>query len=95
MVPPASAHERYLSYNQADFLLAPLSKAATDLGKERLLLICLAGRRAVVEGQRLGWAASRRLSGFNVCWGLERGRRAGAFIISEVTGFSESKSGEK
>lgn len=96
MVSPASAHEHYLSYNQADFLLTPLSaKAATDLGRERLPLIRLAGRRAEVEGLRLGRAEFRRLSGFNVCWSLETVRRAGAFISSEVTGFSKSKSGEK
>lgn len=96
MVSHASTHERYLSYNKADFLPAPLSaKAITDLGKERLPLIRLAGRRAEVEGPRLGRAESCRLSGFNVCPSLETARRAGAFIISEVTGFSESKSGEK
>lgn len=85
-----------LSYSQADVLLTTiLAKAATNLGKERLPLICLAGRRAEVEDPRLGRAESRRLSGFNVCRNLETARRAGAFIISEVTGFSESKSGEK
>lgn len=54
VVSPARAHECWLPYDQAAFLLPPLSaKAATDLGKERLLLIRLAGGRAEVEGLRL------------------------------------------
>lgn len=75
-----------------------MAKAATGLSEERLPLICCAEGQGEVAGLRLGGgggAEARWLSGFKVCWSSETAQRTEAFIISKVTGFSESNSGEK
>lgn len=61
-------------------------KAAIDLLCWRTVWGC----RPEVVGLEAHW-----LSGFKVCWSSETAQRTGAFIISKVTGFSESNSGEK
>lgn len=65
---------------------AEWGKAAIDLLRWRTGW----GWRPEVVGLRL-----HRLSGFKGCWSSETAQRTEAFIISKVTGFSESNSGEK
>lgn len=90
----------HMSINVPPILLSRLSLRLLWL--KQLLPTC---RKAAIDllCWRTGWGCrlevggleAHWLSGFKVCWSSETAQRTGAFIISKVTGFLESNSGEK